>query len=221
MAGSKNVVFDVVGTLACYDKFYEVLQTAILIEMGMCANHVQAIDQVIGDRLRDQGIGIEAFASLWIEVCGREYSNLSMSGHYTPSSKIFGSLFYRILYQCGVSSPRSFATDKERDAMVAGYGKLQLRSGAIECIQKLRDASFTVWGLTTGNRDTVRGYFTSSGVDMQIENLMTCDELSIAKPLPACYKPSLKMLSKKGDSPPWFAAAHLVGAHDGWPLIKH
>lgn len=188
-----------------------------VIEIAYCT---QAIDHVIGDRLRAQGIGIEAFASLWIEVCGREYSNLSMSGHYTPSSKIFRALFYRILYRCGVSDPHSFATDEERDAMIAGYGKLQFRPGARECIQKLRDAGFTIWGLTTGNRETVQGYFTSSGVDMPIENLMACDDIRIAKPLLESYKPSLKMLSKDGDSAPWFAAAHLVGSHVVFLLIE-
>jgi 2-haloacid dehalogenase len=170
----------------------------------------QAIDRTIGDRLRRHGVGIEAFASLWIEVSGREYTNLSIRGNYTPSSKIFGSLFYRILYQCGISDPRSLATDEEREAIIAGYGDLRFRPGAKECIQKLRDAGFTVWGLTTGNRETVLGYFTNSGVEMSKNNLMACDDIQVAKPDLECYKPSLKMLSAERSSPPWFAAAHLV-----------
>lgn len=116
------------------------------------------------------------------------------------------------MYQCGITNPRDFATDEEKKAIIAGYGTLEFRRGAKDCIHKLRDAGFTVWGLTTGNQDTVLSYFKNSGVEMSKDNLMACDDIKVAKPELNAYRPSLAMLSGGGKSQPWFAAAHLVNS---------
>ncbi|KAK3707713.1 hypothetical protein LTR37_011890 [Vermiconidia calcicola] len=157
MSGSKNIVFDVVGTLASYDKFYE--------------------------------------------------TYVSMIGRYISSSTIFERIFWRMLWKSGISEPREFATEQDLSALMKGYANLQMRPGAAECVQKLRDAGFTVWGFTMGDLQRVQSYFDNSSINMPKENLLSCDSAKVGKPDPEAYKPLLKRLSS-GGSQPWFAAAH-------------
>ena len=163
----------------------------------------------MGDRLKAAGIGVRAFAFLCIEIQGREYTNLSISGRYRPTSEISKAIFWRILWQCGISEPRKFATEDDLAAILKGYAVMEMRPGAKECISKLRDAGFTVWGLTTGDWRTVHGYFKRSGIDMPEENLKACDDIQIAKPDPESYKPLLQQLSANASGNTWFAASHL------------
>ena len=118
------------------------------------------------------------------------------------------SMFYRVLWKAGISDPRKFASDKDLAVMMQGYADLEMRPGARECIQKYRDAGFTVWGFTMGDLKRVSRYFERSGIEMPAENLSSCDSLGIGKPSPEAYKPLLIQLSADG-SQPWFAAAHL------------
>lgn len=94
----------------------------------------------MGDRLRAAYIGVKAFAFLMIEISGREYTNLSISGRYVESSQIFKPMFWRALWQAGVTEPRRFATEEDFTAIAKGYAEKEMRPGAAECIQKLRDA---------------------------------------------------------------------------------
>lgn len=189
--GSKNVVFDIVGTLVGYEKLYE------------------AIDARLGDRMRSQGIGpVPMFAYMWIEVAEREYTYLSMSGAYVSYAEVFESIFWRMLWKAGIPEPRDFATKDDLAAIMEGYRKMEMRPGARECVQKLRDAGFTVWGFTMGDLKRVGGYFAQAGIEMPAEHLKSCDSSKIGKPDPAAYKPLLEQLSTD-DSKPWFAAAHM------------
>ena len=77
MSGSKNIVFDVVGTLASYDKFYEVCCFSSRRSLSPYADVDQAVEKVLGDRLRDEGIKPQLFGQLWSEVAGREYVSTS------------------------------------------------------------------------------------------------------------------------------------------------
>ncbi|KAL4875735.1 HAD-like domain-containing protein [Aspergillus karnatakaensis] len=190
---SKNVVFDVVGTLIGYDELFN------------------AIDTQLGDRLRSEGIKPSLLGYAWIEVAEREYTYLSMSNAYKPFATVFRALFYRMLHFSGISSPRSFASEQDLEAIMDKYAGLKLRPGAKECIQKLRDAGFTVWCFTAGDLKRVGGYFEREGVSMPAVNLLSCDDLGVGKPDPEAYKPLLKQLVE-GDEQgrvPWFAAGHM------------
>lgn len=92
---------------------------------------------------------------------------------------------------------------------MAGYKAMELRSGARECVQKLRDAGFTVHGFTMGDISRVCGYFKAAGLDWPAENLMSCDTRGVGKPAPEAYRPVLEKLSAGQTHPPWFAAAHM------------
>ncbi|KAL5335906.1 FAD dependent oxidoreductase-domain-containing protein [Aspergillus crustosus] len=189
---SKNVVFDVVGTLIGYDNLFA------------------GIDSQLGPRLRAEGIKPSLLGYTWIEVAEREYTYLSLSGNYKPFATVFRALFYRMLWMAGITEPREFATEEDLAAIMEEYAGLQLRPGAGECVQKLRDAGFTVWCLTAGDIKRVGGYFAREGVEMPKENLLSCDDTGVGKPDPAAYKPLLEQLiSENGGKVPWFAAGHM------------
>lgn len=186
---NRNIVFDVVGTLADYKSFFD------------------AVENRLGEKLRAEGIKPTVFGYLWLEVAEREYTYCSMSGRYLPFSQVLKSLFWRVLWKCGISEPKQFVTNDDLEAMMQGYSDMEMRPGAEECVQKLRDAGFTVWGLTMGDLKRVGGIFKRSRIEMPAGNLISCDSTGIGKPDPEAYKPVLKQLSS-GGSQPWFAAAH-------------
>ncbi|KAL2872408.1 FAD dependent oxidoreductase-domain-containing protein [Aspergillus lucknowensis] len=192
MSTSKNVVFDVVGTLVGYDHLFA------------------AINARLGDRLRAEGIKPSLLGYTWIEVAEREYTYLSMSGAYKPFGTVFEALFYRTLWMAGIAEPRVWASAEDLEYIMGQYVGLKLRPGAAECVQKLRDAGFTVWCFTAGELQRVGGYFAQAGVDMPAENLISCDERGIGKPDPEAYRPVLeKLVAENEGKTPWFAAGHM------------
>lgn len=193
MAATKNIVFDVVGTLVTYEHLFE------------------AIDERLGEKLRARGIQPKLLGCCWLEVAEREYTYLSMSGRYVVFFKVFEALFYRCLHYAGVEDPHAFASPDDISFLIGEWKKLSLREGAAECISKLRAAGFTVYCFTAGDLARVGGYFSRGGVDMPSENLLSCDTAGLAKPTPEAYAPILSKLSADG-RPPWFAAAHLWDA---------
>jgi 2-haloacid dehalogenase len=184
----KNVVFDVVGTCVSYDAFFN------------------AIEERLGPKLRAEGIKPKLLGFAWMEAAEREYTYLSISGGYKSFWEVFQPLFYRMLWMAGVEEPRKFATDEDSLYIVEAYKKLDVRPGLKECFEKLRNAGFTLWALTSGDTKRVMGYFERSGVDMPAENFTSCDTLGVGKPDPMAYKPLLARF--KGAEQPWFAAAH-------------
>lgn len=141
----------------------------------------------------------------------REYTYNSTSGHYVGFEQTFQALFHRMLWKAGVAEPENFATEEDLVAITRGYNNMTFRPGAEECIQKLRDAGFTVWCFTMGGLDRVGGYFEKAGVELPAENLLSCDSSGIGKPDPEAYRPLLERLSADGGRP-WFAAAHMWDA---------
>lgn len=141
----------------------------------------------------------------------REYTYLSMSDGYTPYDRIIAAMFWRLLSMIGVKEPRRLASADDLAFILRGFHNMEMRPGAKECIEKLRDAGFTVWGFTMADYSRIHGYFVRAGIDLPEGNLLACDSTSIGKPASAAYKPVLEKLSL-GDSQPWFAAAH------GWDV---
>ncbi|RDW68988.1 uncharacterized protein DSM5745_08748 [Aspergillus mulundensis] len=189
---SKNVVFDVVGTLVSYDHLFA------------------AIDTQLGPRLREHNIKPSLLGYTWIEVAEREYTYLSMSGKYTVFADVFRALFYRMLWMAGIKEPREFATDSDLEYIMKEYAGLKLRPGAKECVQKLRDAGFRVWCFTAGDVKRVSGYFENEGVEMPASDLISCDAAGLGKPDLAAYRPLLgQLVGENGGRVPWFAAGHM------------
>lgn len=133
------------------------------------------------------------------------YTYLSLNDKYVPFYKLFEGLFYRVLYMSGISDPHAICSKEDFEYIQSEYANLRLRPGAAECISKLRDAGFEVWGYTAGDLKRVGGYFAKSGVDFP--NLKSCDEAGIGKPAPEAYKPIFKQFQEQGTEC-WFGAAH-------------
>lgn len=189
MASKKHVVFDVVGTCVSFDAFYN------------------CIHRVIGDKLQAHHITARSFGYTWMTAAELEFTFLSISERYRPYKEVLRAVFFRSLYMMGVESPRDFATEPEQDQCVQGYSELEMRPGTKECFAKLRDAGFTIWCLTTGDVKRVHGYFERAGVDMPLDNFISCDSQGVAKPALAAYRPVLARFAP-GDVK-WFAAAHM------------
>jgi 2-haloacid dehalogenase len=187
---SKNVVFDIEGTLVGYEHMFE------------------AIDTRLGDALRAEGVKPTLLGFAWIEVAEREYAYLSMSGHYVPYTKIIETIFWRILSKAGISEPRKFATTEDLIYIMDAYKQLKMRPGAKECIQKLRDAGFTLWAFTMADPVNIKSYFKEAEIEWPAENVLCCDTDAVCKPDREAYRPLLKKLSSSGGQP-WFAAAHM------------
>jgi 2-haloacid dehalogenase len=204
---AKHVVFDVVGTCVSFDAYYE------------------RIDTILGSRLRAHTITAKHFGFTWQTAAELEFTFLSISESYKPYKDVLRGLFYRTLMLCGVADPRSFITDEEREQCIEGYSDLQLRPGCSECFQVLRDNGFTVWCFTTGDIKRVRGYFERAGVDMPLENFVSCDVAGVAKPALPAYESVYKQLGANDIK--WFAAAHLwdvtaatkVGFRGAWSAV--
>ncbi|KJX99408.1 2-haloalkanoic acid dehalogenase like protein [Zymoseptoria brevis] len=186
---AKHVVFDIVGTLACFDAYH------------------QRIDEVIGDKLRSQGLTPQFFGYTWMTHAELEFTFLSVSGRHTSYKDVMKAMFFRILWFAGVKDPRGFATEDERDRCQEGYALLGLREGAKECIEILRSNGFNVWCLTTADIPRVQGYFQRGGVDMPAESILSCDSQGVAKPALAAYKPTFDKFGR--DDKKYFAAAHM------------
>ncbi|KAI1840415.1 hypothetical protein JX265_007161 [Neoarthrinium moseri] len=187
---SKHVVFDVVGTCISYEAFYD------------------AIEARLGHKLRARSIGSRLLGYAWMEAGEKEYTYLSLSGHYVVYFDVFRSIFYRTLWQAGIEEPRKFATDDDREFLLQSYRRLRPRAGLENCFSRLREAGFTVWCFTSGDVKRVSGYFASGGVDFPLENFVSCDSIGVGKPAPECYKFVLDKFPKE-NCETWFAAGHM------------
>lgn len=191
-SGGKHIVFDIVGTCVSFEAFYE------------------GIDSRIGDRLRAHGLTARAFGFAWQECAEREFTFLDLSGRYKPFFPVFRPLFHRVLGQVGIPRPRELFSDEDADFCADAYKGLKARAGVQEAWQKLRDAGFTVWALTTGDKARVKGYLAGAGLECPDENFFTCDGLDVRKPVPKAYHFVLDQF--KGAEQTWFAAAHMWDA---------
>jgi 2-haloacid dehalogenase len=204
---AKHVVFDVVGTCVSFDAYY------------------QRIESVLGAALRQHTISAQHFGFTWQTAAELEFTFLSISESYKPYKEVMRGLFYRTLSLCGVAEPRKLATDEQRDECIEGYSSLELRPETKEAHQYLRDNGFTVWCFTTGDIQRVRGYFERAGVDMPLENFVSCDDVGVAKPALPAYRSVYGRLGANDIK--WFAAAHLwdvaaatkVGFRGAWSAV--
>ncbi|EXJ83389.1 hypothetical protein A1O1_07011 [Capronia coronata CBS 617.96] len=217
---NKHVVFDIVGeSRAINDKLLipsrpQRCKTSLaerMLVLGTCIsfdNFHKALEARLGPKLNPIGIGARCFGYAWAEAAEREYTYLSLSGSYKPVFQVMRSIFYRTLGQVGVSEPRKLCSDEDVDFLLNAYRGLSAREGLAECFSKLRNAGFTVWAFTAGDRQRVSNYLKQGGVEVPPENFVTCDDIGIGKPAPECYKYMLSKLDKEGLEA-WFAAAHM------------
>lgn len=146
-----------------------------------------------------------------MEASEKEYTYLSLSKNYVKFFDVFRSIFYRTLWQAGIPEPRKFASDEDREFLLASYRALKPRPGVAECFSKLEGAGFKVWCLTAGDVERVAGYLAKGGVEFPAENFVSCDEIGVGKPQPRSYQYILDRFPKEGCEM-WFAAGHMWDA---------
>lgn len=169
----------------------------------------EALEARMGERFRAHNVGTRLFGYAWMEAGEKEYTYLTISGaEYVKFFDIFRSIFYRTLHQAGIKEPRKFATDEDRESLLASYRTLRPREGLQECFSKLREAGYTVWCLTSGDTQRVNGYLASGGVDFPSDNFVSCDTIGVGKPEPRSYKYILDRFPQEGLNA-WFGAAHM------------
>ncbi|KAK1761704.1 hypothetical protein QBC33DRAFT_564510 [Phialemonium atrogriseum] len=92
----------------------------------------------MGDRLRAEGVGLRILGYAWMDTSEKEYIYKSLSSsHY--------------IKQACIPEPHRFATDADRDFLLAAYRTLKPGLGLQECSARLCGAGFTVWALTAGD----------------------------------------------------------------------
>jgi 2-haloacid dehalogenase len=191
MAKSKHIAFDIVGTLVSHEHFFAV------------------IDQRLGPKLKPHNVSARLLGFAWLESTERECTFLRLSGQNVPFAKVFESLFFRILHFAGVPDPRSVASEEDAKYFVQEYKNCEVRPGAKECVNKLKEAGWTVWAFTSGDRERVTDYFKRGDISIDSEHIITCDEIGASKPATKSYE---KLKEKIGDNESedklWFAAAH-------------
>jgi 2-haloacid dehalogenase len=185
-----DIVFDIIGT--CIG--YEVM--------------IDAITHRIGDKLNKFNCNPELFFNAWGTACERDFAYLSQIGHYHPTRKILKSIFFRTLYQAGIDDPKDVASEEDLEYLCDEWLKLTCRPELPALWKMLQENGFTIWCLTDGDAERVKGYFKNSNLTMPDENIVSCDSLGIGKPTPEVYTYMLDKLPNKGKDA-WFGAAHM------------
>lgn len=190
----KHIVFDIVGTLVSHEHFYDVINARL------------------GTALKAYNISGRLLGYAWLETAEREYTYLSLSGRYVPFAEVFQALFFRVLHFAGAPEPRSIASEEDVEYFMQEYKNCTVRPGAQECIDQLKDAGWTVWAFTSGDRERVRGYFRKGNIAIDNDHIVTCDDVGAGKPELKAYERVKERIGAGADSPLWFAAAH------GWDV---
>ncbi|OAL46441.1 HAD-like protein [Pyrenochaeta sp. DS3sAY3a] len=190
----KHIVFDVVGTLVSYTHFFSTLGSKL------------------GPVLKPHNISAHLLGFAWLESAEREYTYLSLSGSYIPFAKVFEAIFFRVLHFAGIPEPREIATEDDVRYFMQEYRKCEVRPGAKELVQRLKDEGWTVWAFTSSERERVMGYFEKGGVAIEGANVITCDEIGVGKPEIKAYERVKERLGGVEGKALWFAAAH------GWDV---
>jgi 2-haloacid dehalogenase len=190
----KHIAFDIVGTLVSYEHFFS------------------AIDQRLGSKLKPHNVSPRLLGFAWLESVEREITFLRMSGKQVSFAQVFEALFFRILHFAGVPEPHSIATEDDAKYFVQEYKNCEARPNAKECVDKLKEAGWTVWAFTSGDRERVTGYLKRGNVNIDSEHIVTCEEIGASKPAIKAYELLREKIGGKENDDLWFAAAH------GWDV---
>ncbi|KAJ6578911.1 putative 2-haloalkanoic acid dehalogenase [Mycena vulgaris] len=189
------VVFDVIGTCFVYESVCDDLQQVFASQAA-----------------RGTSIPPKLFFAAWTANAELDFQYLSILDKFSPHSTLLKKAFYKTLDAAGL--PQDFLAEAAIDSLISQYsGNLTPRPGLSEMMQTLRDAGFTVWCCSDGSPERVKGYFEKAGIDMPMENLLSCNMCAAAKPDPKVYKMAREKLGEADVAV--FAAAHawdLAGA---------
>lgn len=186
---NNHIIFDVVGTLVSFAPFYASLTT------------------ILSPALTPHNISPQHFGYTWQTAAELEFTFLSISSQYTPYTTVLRGVFYRTLHLCGVPNPRDVVSEEQVDACVQAYSELEVRDGVREALNSLGHHGWKVWCFTSSTPSRVQGYFERAGIDMPASNIISCDDLGVAKPALKAYQAVWERFPNEDEK--WFAAAHM------------
>ncbi|KAJ7130946.1 haloacid dehalogenase [Mycena filopes] len=178
------------------------------------ASVTENLQKVLPSQATASGAAIspDLFFSAWTYNAEIDFQYLSILQKYSSHSTLLKKAFYKTMKEAGIAT--SSVAEADIDQLVSQYAEgLTPRPGLAEMMQTLRDGKFTVWCCSDATPERVRGYFAKAGIEMPMENLLSCDMCKAAKPDPKVYKMAKERLS--GAEVTVFAAAHawdLAGA---------
>lgn len=189
--------------------------------LGTCFGFETAIDQIqarLGSKMpkdRTRPFDPSALFFGWFFAAQRDFTYTSLAGKYTPIAQVLKGTFIRA---CAVVDiPIDIVSDDDISAVMAEMMKLPPRPGLKKCYDGLRDAGWDVYGVTNGGKETSLKYYELAGIELDAQHLLSCDEISVAKPDPKVYANTHRHLTSQGagegDGERWFIAAH------AWDLL--
>ncbi|KAF7362447.1 Haloacid dehalogenase, type II [Mycena venus] len=148
------VIFDVVGTCFGYDSVEDSLHDVL-------ASHAATIPPKL-------------FFSAWTSNAELDFQRLSIVEKFRSHSSLLKNAFYKTMKDAEI--PEASIPGADIDLLIEQYShNLTPRPGLSEMIQILRDGGFTVWCCSDASPERLRSYFEKAGIDMPLENLLSCD----------------------------------------------
>jgi len=193
---SKSACFDVLGTCFGFEEA------------------INVISQRLGDKLAKVQVEPKGLFFSWFYAAQRDFTYTSMVGSYTPIAQILKHTFKRACQV--VDLPADHVSDEDVAAVMQAVTKLSARPGLKECYDGLREAGWDVYGVTNGGKETSLKYYQLADIELDKDHLLSCDDISVAKPDVKVYETANQHLTTQGHgkgSEKWFVAAH------AWDLI--
>jgi 2-haloacid dehalogenase len=149
----------------------------------------------------------------WFYAAQRDFTYVSLCSSYMPIAQVLSHTFRRACQV--VDLPADIVTDEDVAAIMDAFKSMAPRPGLKKCFDGLRDAGWNVYGVTNGGKEVSLKYYHAAEIELDAENLLSCDDIKIAKPDPKVYENAQQHLSTKGveERKRWFVAAH------AWDLI--
>ncbi|KAJ7478594.1 putative 2-haloalkanoic acid dehalogenase [Mycena galericulata] len=188
--------FDVVGTCFGYDSVYDHLQDLFTSQASLSGVNLPP----------------KLFSAAWTANAEIDFQYLSVLEKFHSHSTLMKKAFHKTLSAAGL--PPSSVSDADIELLISQYAEnLTPQPGLSEMMQTLRAAGFTVYCCSDASPERVCAYFAKAGVEMPVENVLSCNMCAAAKPDAKVYRMVKEKL--EGASVAVFAAAHawdLAGA---------
>lgn len=195
---TKSASFDVIGT--CFD-------------FGV---PIKAIHDRLGPKLSTAAVDPKTLFFSWFYAAQRDFTYVSMAGSYKPIAEVLKLTFRRACRI--VDLPADAVTEEDLEAVMNAFKSMEPRDGLKRCFDGLREAGWDVYAVTNGGVSTSLNYYRAANIELDEAHLLSCDDLSIAKPDVKVYEKANKHLTSRGlgqpsDGERWFVAAH------AWDLV--
>jgi len=188
---------------------------------------VEAMDELLGERLREAGSGARMTVMDWFHSAQRDYTYLSIiSPPPPPISQILTLTLPRSIYYALNSPPSLHESLPDLSPIISKLTALTPSPTLVEALNLLKYPSSSSTGannssnkiliITNGSKSTTEGYVKSAGLEGLVDDVRSCDEVGLAKPFAGVYEGAMeacegveKSQGGRGKGERWFVAAHM------------